>query len=154
MTTPRNHFEAFLDGVRREGRYRIFTDLERHADRPPYATWRGEGIAREVVVWCSNDYLGMGRHPAVVNAMLETALRNGAGAGGTATSPAIATRWLPPLNALYGRGHVERLSTLYPGDISPAAARPIDLPRRQHPGDLSAHDASAYHPAGRLWPDK
>ena len=83
MTTPRNHFEAFLDGVRREGRYRIFTDLERHADRPPYATWRGEGIAREVVVWCSNDYLGMGRHPAVVNAMLETALRNGAGAGGT-----------------------------------------------------------------------
>ena len=70
MTTPRNHFEAFLDGVRREGRYRIFTDLERHADRPPYATWRGEGIAREVVVWCSNDYLGMGRHPAVVNANL------------------------------------------------------------------------------------
>ena len=83
MTTPQNHFEAFLDGVRREGRYRIFTDLERHADRPPYATWRGEGIAREVVVWCSNDYLGMGRHPAVVNAMLETAVRNGAGAGGT-----------------------------------------------------------------------
>ena len=77
MTTPQNHFEAFLDGVRREGRYRIFTDLERHADRPPYATWRGEGIAREVVVWCSNDYLGMGRHPAVVNAMLETAVRNG-----------------------------------------------------------------------------
>ena len=83
MTTPRNDFEAFLDGVRREGRYRIFTDLERHADRPPYATWRRDGITREVVVWCSNDYLGMGRDPAVVNAMLETALRNGAGAGGT-----------------------------------------------------------------------
>ena len=55
---------------------------------------------------------------------------------------------------IQGRGHVERLSTLYPGDISPAAARPIDLPRRQHPGDLNAHDASTYHPAGRLWPDK
>ena len=81
--TLRDHFHSFLDSVRQEDRYRIFTDLERHADRPPHATWRGGGIAREVVVWCSNDYLGMGRHPAVVNAMLETALRTGVGAGGT-----------------------------------------------------------------------
>jgi 5-aminolevulinate synthase len=80
---PRDHFDAFLEGVRREGRYRIFTDLERHADHPPYATWRDGGIEREVVIWCSNDYLGMGRHPAVVNAMAETARRMGAGAGGT-----------------------------------------------------------------------
>jgi hypothetical protein len=58
MTTPRNHFEAFLDGVRREGRYRIFTDLERHADRPPYATWRGEGIGREVVAGVRMTILG------------------------------------------------------------------------------------------------
>jgi hypothetical protein len=81
--TLHNHFHSFLDEVRREGRYRVFTDLERHADRPPYATWRCGGIAREVVVWCSNDYLGMGRHPAVINAMIETAVRMGAGAGGT-----------------------------------------------------------------------
>ena len=81
--TLRNHFHSFLDGVRREGRYRIFTDLERHADRPPYATWRNGRIGREVVVWCSNDYLGMGRHPAVINALAETARRMGAGAGGT-----------------------------------------------------------------------
>src|SRR5947207_10760610 len=81
--TLRDHFHSFLDSVRQEDRYRIFTDLERHADRPPYATWRGGGIAREVVVWCSNDYLGMGHHPAVVNAMLETARRVGTGAGGT-----------------------------------------------------------------------
>ena len=81
--TPRDHLQSFLDDVRREGRYRIFTDLERHAARPPYATWRDGGIAREVVVWCSNDYLGMGRHPAVVDAMAETARRMGAGAGGT-----------------------------------------------------------------------
>ena len=83
MTMLRNHFQSYLDGVRREGRYRIFTDLERHADRPPFATWRSGGKAREVVVWCSNDYLGMGRHPTVINAMIETALRMGAGAGGT-----------------------------------------------------------------------
>ena len=81
--TLHNHFHLFLDEVRREGRYRVFTDLERHAGRPPYATWRSGGGSREVVVWCSNDYLGMGRHPAVIDAMVETAQRMGAGAGGT-----------------------------------------------------------------------
>jgi 5-aminolevulinate synthase len=81
--TLRDHFHAYLDGVHQQGRYRIFTDLERHAKRPPYATWRRGGACREVVVWCSNDYLGMGRHPAVIHAMVETARRMGAGAGGT-----------------------------------------------------------------------
>jgi 5-aminolevulinate synthase len=81
--TSRDHFRSFLDGIRQEGRYRTFADLERHADRPPYAMWRNGGASREVVVWCSNDYLGMGRHPAVVNAMIEAALQMGAGAGGT-----------------------------------------------------------------------
>src|SRR5467141_4169010 len=81
--TLRNHFLSYLDGVRREGRYRIFTDLERHAERPPYATWRCGDDACEVVVWCSNDYLGMGRHPVVIDAMIESVLRVGAGAGGT-----------------------------------------------------------------------
>jgi 5-aminolevulinate synthase len=66
-----------------KGRYRTFVDLERHADRPPYAIWRSGGKTRQVVVWCSNDYLGMGRHPYVINATIETALRMGAGAGGT-----------------------------------------------------------------------
>jgi 5-aminolevulinate synthase len=81
--TLRNHFRSFLDEVRREGRYRTFINLERHADHPPYATWRSGGICREVVVWCSNDYLGMGRHPDVIAAMIGTALSVGAGAGGT-----------------------------------------------------------------------
>jgi 5-aminolevulinate synthase len=81
--TLRDHFHSFLDGVRREERYRMFTALERHADRPPYASWRNGGTSREVVVWCSNDYLGMGRHPVVIDAMVETARRAGAGAGGT-----------------------------------------------------------------------
>jgi 5-aminolevulinate synthase len=78
-----HHFHAFLDGVRQEGRYRNFADLERHAHRPPYASWRRGGERREIVVWCSNDYLGMGRHPLVVDAMVKTARSVGAGAGGT-----------------------------------------------------------------------
>jgi 5-aminolevulinate synthase len=81
--TPRNHFCSFLDGIRQEGRYRTFIDLERQAARPPFAIWRRGGASREVVFWCSNDYLGMGRHPVVIDAMVETARRTGAGAGGT-----------------------------------------------------------------------
>ena len=81
--TLHHHFHSFLDSVRQEGRYRTFIDLERQAARPPYAIWHCSGASREVVVWCSNDYLGMGRHPAVIDAMVETAQRMGAGAGGT-----------------------------------------------------------------------
>src|SRR5438132_845852 len=83
MMELRDHFHSYLASVRREDRYRTFVDLERRADRSPFAVWRNHGTAREVVVWCSNDYLGMGRHPAVVDAMVETARRMGAGAGGT-----------------------------------------------------------------------
>src|SRR4029077_11005108 len=78
-----HHFHAYLDGIRREGRYRVFADIERRAARPPYASWRSRGICREVVVWCSNDYLGMGRNPAVIDAMVKAARRMGVGAGGT-----------------------------------------------------------------------
>src|SRR5260370_38855105 len=81
--TLRHHFRSYLDEVRREGRYRIFADLERDAARPPYARWRDGTDCRELVVWCSNDYLGMGRHPLVIDAMIKTAQRMGAGAGGT-----------------------------------------------------------------------
>jgi 5-aminolevulinate synthase len=76
--TLRDHFHSYLDTVRREDRYRTFVDLERRADRPPFAVWRNNRVAREVVVWCS-----MGGHPDVINAMIETAGRLGAGAGGT-----------------------------------------------------------------------
>ena len=61
--TLRSHFRSFLDGVRQEGRYRTFIDLERQAARPPYASWRCGDSSREVVIWCSNDYLNRTRYP-------------------------------------------------------------------------------------------
>ncbi len=76
-------FEGAIDQLKAEKRYRVFADLERIVGRFPHAIWRKEDQAREVVIWCSNDYLGMGQHQSVLGAMIETAQGLGTGAGGT-----------------------------------------------------------------------
>ena len=77
-------FRAAIGQIREEGRYRVFADLKRHRGAFPRATWTGpDGGENEVVVWCSNDYLGQGQNPVVLDAMHAAIDQHGSGSGGT-----------------------------------------------------------------------
>jgi 5-aminolevulinate synthase len=77
-------FRSAIDQIREEGRYRVFADLKRRRGAFPRATWtRQDGSEREVVVWCSNDYLGQGQNPVVMDAMKIAVDEHGSGSGGT-----------------------------------------------------------------------
>ena len=76
--------DTALNRLHEEGRYRTFIDIERQNGQFPHATWRKpDGSEAPITVWCGNDYLGMGQHPVVLNAMHEAIDATGAGSGGT-----------------------------------------------------------------------
>ena len=79
----RDQFKNRLNQLKSENRYRSFVELERHVGRHPYATWNSPTGPQDVVIWCSNDYLGMGQHPSVIDAMQSAIGHLGGGAGGT-----------------------------------------------------------------------
>ena len=76
-------FNEQIDQLKSDGNYRYFAELERKAGKFPHASNHVEGEKRDVTVWCSNDYLGMGQNPLTIAAMCEAVQRTGTGAGGT-----------------------------------------------------------------------
>ena len=78
-----NFFNNNLNLLKLEGRYRVFADLEKLAGDFPKALNYSDSEAKEVIVWCSNDYLGMGQNKIVLDAMIEAIEKAGAGSGGT-----------------------------------------------------------------------
>src|SRR5271168_3464612 len=78
-----SRFRDALAGLRREGRYRVFTDIVRKQGQYPRADYHGAGAPKPITVWCSNDYLGMSQHPKVLAAMHGAIDTAGGGSGGT-----------------------------------------------------------------------
>lgn len=76
-------FKSRLADLKHDGNYRVFIDLQRKRGNFPEAKWTSGESTKDVAIWCSNDYLGMGQHPKVLAALHEAVDRCGAGAGGT-----------------------------------------------------------------------
>jgi len=79
-----DYFKAAIDSVRGEGRYRVFQDIRRTRGAFPNATWYPDALTeRQITVWCSNDYLGMGQNECVIEAVKSAVDQAGTGSGGT-----------------------------------------------------------------------
>ncbi|MBF96901.1 MAG: 5-aminolevulinate synthase [Alphaproteobacteria bacterium MarineAlpha9_Bin4] len=85
MFNYQNYFKNIIQGIKSEGRYRVFIDILRKSRNFPNASWfeEGKSVPEDITVWCSNDYLGMGQHRKVLDAMKEALEKCGAGSGGT-----------------------------------------------------------------------
>lgn len=115
-------FAKAVDGVREEGRYRVFAHLERQTGRFPHAINHGNG-PDDVVIWCSNDYLGQGQNPVVIEAACDAARKMGAGSGGTRNisgthklvvelESELASLHGKPASLLFTSGYVSNSATL------------------------------------------
>ena len=112
----RDQFKNRLNQLKSENRYRSFVELERHVGRHPYATWNSPNGPKDVVIWCSNDYLGMGQHPAVIDAMQSAIVHLGSGAGGTRNISGTSTAIVEletALAALHGKSRALVLTSGY-----------------------------------------
>ena len=129
-------FENHIKTLRDEGRYRVFTPIRRHTGHAPQASWyeghtgqdaspkpKGDTTAKPVTLWCSNDYLGMGHHPDVIQAMVDSLQSMGAGAGGTRNISGNTTAHLQleatlanwhnkPSALVFTSGYIANLTTL------------------------------------------
>ena len=117
----RQVFEDDLAALKRDGRYRTFAVLERLCGEFPYALMHDPRGTKRVTVWCSNDYLGMGQHPAVLQAMQEAAFQWGAGAGGTrniAGNTVAHVRLEAALAAWHGKEAAQVFSSAYVANTS------------------------------------
>jgi 5-aminolevulinate synthase len=83
MTIDKAPFEQKLKQLKQEGKYRVFNDILRERGKFPKAIWYGKYAIKEIVNWCSNDYLGMGQNSVVIDAMHTALNQTGAGSGGT-----------------------------------------------------------------------
>ena len=108
--------------MKSENRYRSFVELERHVGRHPFATWNSPNGPKDVVIWCSNDYLGMGQHPAVIDAMQSAIVHTGSGAGGTRNISGTSTAIVELETALAALHHKSRALVLTSGYVANEAS--------------------------------
>ena len=118
----RDQFKNRLNQLKSENRYRNFVELERLVGRHPHATWNSPSGPQDVVIWCSNDYLGMGQHPAVLDAMQSAISQSGSGAGGTRNISGTSTAIVELEKALAALHNKPRALVLTSGYVANEAS--------------------------------